>query len=52
MELKKYSLSDAVADWLIAEAEKDKTENNRLIVDQSKKSLMRSRPLMRSSTSS
>ncbi len=36
-ELKKYSLSDAVADWLIAETEKDKFENDRLISDQSKK---------------
>jgi len=36
-ELKKVSLSDAVADWLIAETEKDKFENDRLITDQSKK---------------
>jgi DNA invertase Pin-like site-specific DNA recombinase len=36
-ELRKVSLSDAVANWLIAETEKDKTENNRLIADQSKK---------------
>ena len=36
-ELKKISLSDAVADWLIAETEKDKSENDRLIADQSKK---------------
>jgi hypothetical protein len=36
-ELKKISLSDAVADWLIAETEKDRAENDHLISDQSKK---------------
>ena len=36
-ELKKYSLSDAVADWLTAETEKDRSKNDSLISDQSKK---------------
>ncbi len=36
-ELKKYSLSDAVADWLIAETEKDKTENDKLLKNQTDK---------------
>ena len=30
-ELKKVSLSDAVADWLIAETEKEKAENDKTI---------------------
>ena len=36
-ELKKYSLSDAVASWLIAETEKDKTENDKLLKNQTDK---------------
>ncbi|MEI6305136.1 MAG: recombinase family protein, partial [Candidatus Taylorbacteria bacterium] len=36
-ELKKYSLSDEVADWLIAENEKDKSENDKLLKDQTDK---------------
>jgi DNA invertase Pin-like site-specific DNA recombinase len=36
-ELKKYSLSDSVADWLIAETEKDKVRNDQIVSDQSKK---------------
>ena len=37
MELKKYSLSEAVADWLLAESEKDKTENDKLLKNQTDK---------------
>jgi hypothetical protein len=36
-ELKKVSLSDTVADWLITENEKDKSENDRLMTEQTKK---------------
>ena len=36
-ELKKYSLADEVADWLIAENEKDKSENDNLLKNQTDK---------------
>ena len=37
IELKKYSLADEVADWLIAENEKDKYENDKLLKNQTDK---------------
>ena len=36
-ELAKYSLSEAVADWLIAEVEKEKTENAGILASQTEK---------------
>ncbi|MEI6304666.1 MAG: recombinase family protein [Candidatus Taylorbacteria bacterium] len=36
-ELKKYSLADEVADWLIAENEKDKSESDKLLKNQTDK---------------
>ena len=36
-ELKKYSLSDAVADWLITETRKNKIENDKLLKNQTDK---------------
>ena len=36
-ELKKYSLADEVADWLIAENEKDKSENDKLLKNETDK---------------
>ena len=36
-ELKKYSLADEVADWLIAENEKDKSENEKILKNQTDK---------------
>jgi len=36
-ELKKYSLADEVADWLIAEVQKEKSRNDKLLENQTSK---------------